>query len=114
MQYLLSEEEMAARVPVEEMKKVKETVTERDSALVVAREMLLVAAGEFCIHDPKNNSLYRYCDGCPCSTLEIPERIAPLTSLSHKLPGYSIELGDPDERRRISRLICPLPRKYSK
>lgn len=61
MQYLLTQDEMNALVP-------KDEVAQRDLALAAAREKILDLAGFHCIHKPSPNpNRGGYCDDCPCS-----------------------------------------------
>lgn len=100
MQYLLTQKEFDSVVPRDE-------VTSRDHALVVARKKILSLSGFKCIHHPDNFNKGKYCDGCPCSTID--KNIIPPLSLPPSQEGsltpYEVEAW---------RLICGLERCYGK
>lgn len=91
MQYILSKEELENLVP-------KQDKVDRDKALEIARKRILKAANRPCVYD--NRSVR--CDGCPC--LETQE----------ERKEYELKIGDSHDLYQLHRLICTLPKNFSK
>ncbi len=91
MQYLLTKEELDALVPKEDKK-------QRDKALEIARKRILELSGRECAHD--NHSLR--CDGCPCLQTDQESK------------DYQFSVGSSHDLYQLHKLICSLPRNFSK
>ncbi len=92
MKYLLDEDEFKALT-------AKAEVASRDETLKIARQMILDASGYKCWRDQRT-SHDGYCDFCPISKIS------------------DCPSGTPDRERQskyqYSKLLCTLPRDYSK
>lgn len=99
MQYLLSEDEFRQAIMPKEAAELRRRLDYYNEAMAFMRETIV---GDKCVHSPVRVSQYAYCDNCP------------LSDLSRFRKGRAIAEPDYETEDKLSRLMCPLTREYSK